>query len=216
MRARHLRWGPALLTALTVGCGIFGPNDSPAGIDWVEAWFGGLNLEPIEPTLELRAVGTSGCGQLKSVETKVGPESVVLFARATESGGFCEQPLPYEDTVSIPLPDPWRGISVSAALDGNPSDAVELFSIPMAALGDAFAGGRAGVEGVDEGCPRIRLTESGWTFFVYPIEFPREVGVQDGDGLFLSGVFHEGHTSACYGGRVLSVQRVTLSFHRSP
>jgi hypothetical protein len=77
-----------------------------------------------------------------------------------------------------------------------------------------FAGGGAGVQGIEEDCPRIQLTKYGRTFSIYPIEFPREVGVQDGDGLFLSGVFHEGETSACSGGRVLNVQRVTLSFDR--
>lgn len=72
------------------------------------------------------------------------------------------------------------------------------------------------VEGVEDGCPRIRYDFGVPTKLVYPIEFPREIEVRDGDHLVLSGVLPEAVTSACFGGPLLRVQRVALSLQRVP
>ncbi len=195
--------------ALATGCGILGPDDTRARVAWVEARFVGSDLQ-------LRAVGSTGCGTLKYLGTHVDGADVVVYARATIANFECVAPNVYDATVSIPAPGSWAGIRILASQSGSPANAVEVFGIPfLHDRIDAFVGGRAVVEGVAENCPRIRLNPGRPTDIVYPIEFPREIEIRDGDGIDLSGVLPEAVTSFCYGGPLLRVQRVTLSLDRA-
>ena len=197
------------ILATLFGCGLFEPGDVPASVTWLEARFPGTELQ-------LRVVGSTGCGRLTHLGVQARPGTVIVYARASREESECLTPLAYDTTLSIPTPNSWSGIRVSASQTGTPADAVEVFSTSLA-FGlriDALVGGTALVEGVAEGCPRIRVHPGEPTQIVYPIEFSREIEIRDGDRLLLAGVLPQAVSSLCYGGPVIWVKRFTLSLAR--
>jgi hypothetical protein len=91
-------WLP-ILVAPAAGCGLLEPGDGPASVSWVEARFAGSDLQ-------LRAVGSTGCGRLTGVFAHVQGPTVVVYARATRVDFQCLAPLTYDATVSVPAPGP--------------------------------------------------------------------------------------------------------------